>query len=259
MDNRLGGNNTQQRLIGGQTAPQSAPRRESGDVFVANVGEKRYLWTARAFAIITAISLCCNVVLLLAIAQVMPLFRIEPFLLTFQSKSEQVYNIMPVRGNLTDEKAIITAISLCCNVVLLLAITEVFVREYVLQRSSFDRDIPEMEARWMPGGPIQEMSSPAVYQEFLNKTAKRAIDLIRSRSLQRNVRILTVNELGQGLWQVEYETQDMYPDSTAPEINYWTASLRVSYRRKSVKYGERLNNPVGFTVDRYSLTFNKVK
>ena len=63
MDNRLGGNNTQQRLIGGQTAPQSAPRRESGDVFVANVGEKRYLWTARAFAIITAISLCCNVVL----------------------------------------------------------------------------------------------------------------------------------------------------------------------------------------------------
>ena len=218
MDNRLGGNNTQQRLIGGQTAPQSAPRRESGDVFVANVGEKRYLWTARAFAIITAISLCCNVVLLLAIAQVM-------------------------RGNLTDEKAI----------------TEVFVREYVLQRSSFDRDIPEMEARWMPGGPIQEMSSPAVYQEFLNKTAKRAIDLIRSRSLQRNVRILTVNELGQGLWQVEYETQDMYPDSTAPEINYWTASLRVSYRRKSVKYGERLNNPVGFTVDRYSLTFNKVK
>lgn len=111
----------------------------------------------------------------------------------------------------------------------------------------------------MPGGPIQEMSSPAVYQEFLNKTAKRAIDLIRSRSLQRNVRILTVNELGQGLWQVEYETQDMYPDSTAPEINYWTASLRVSYRRKSVKYGERLNNPVGFTVDRYSLTFNKVK
>lgn len=113
MDNRLGGNNTQQRLIGGQTAPQSAPRRESGDVFVANVGEKRYLWTARAFAIITAISLCCNVVLLLAIAQVMPLFRIEPFLLTFQSKSEQVYNIMPVRGNLTDEKAITEV--LCAN------------------------------------------------------------------------------------------------------------------------------------------------
>ncbi len=243
MDNRLGGNNTQQRLIGGQKPAEPVRSRASEDVFVANVGEKRYLWTARAFAVITAISLCCNVILFLAIIQVMPLFRIEPFLVTFQSKAEQVYNVVPVRGNLTDEKAI----------------TEVFVREYVLQRSSFDRDIQEMEARWMPGGPIQEMSSPAVYQEFLNKTAKRAINIIRTKSLQRNVRILTVNELGNGLWQVEYETQDMYPDSTAPEINYWTASLRVYYRQKRVKYGERLNNPVGFTVDRYSLSLNRVK
>lgn len=244
MDNRLGSNNTQQRLLGGQSAqPQSAKSRASEDVFVANVGEKRYLWTARAFAVITAISLCCNVVLFLAIIQVMPLFRIEPFLLTFQSKDEQVYNIVPVRGDLADEKAI----------------TEVFVREYVLQRSSFDRDIPEMEARWMPGGPIQEMSSSGVYQDFLTNTAKRALDIIRTKSLQRNVRILTVNELGRGLWQVEYETQDMYPDSVKPEINYWTASLRVGYVQKSVKYGERLNNPVGFTVDRYSLTLNRVK
>ena len=116
-----------------------------------------------------------------------------------------------------------------------------------------------MEARWMPGGPVQEMSSGAVYSEFLEKTAKRALTIIRTKSMIRNVRILTVNELGKGLWQEEYETQDMYPDSSTPEINYWTASLRVAYRRKSVKYGERLKNPVGFTVVRYSLTYNKVK
>ena len=213
------------------------------DVFVANVGEKRYLWTARAFAIITAISLCCNIVLILAIMQVLPLYRVEPFLLTFQNKEEQVYNIQPIKGRMEDQKAI----------------TEVFVRQYVLLRSSFDRDVQEMEARWMPGGPVQEMSSSAVYTEFLEKTAKKALDLIRARSLQRNVRILTVNELGRGLWQVEYETQDMYPDSPAPEVNYWTASLRIAYNRKSVKYGERLKNPVGFTVVRYSLTYNKVK
>ena len=46
MVNRLGGNNTQQRLIGGHAPAQAAPRRSNGDVFVANVGEKRYLWTA---------------------------------------------------------------------------------------------------------------------------------------------------------------------------------------------------------------------
>lgn len=242
MANQLEGNNTQQKLIGGAARqPQRQARNE--DVFVANVGEKRYLWTARAFAIITAISLCCNIVLILAIMQVLPLYRVEPFLLTFQNKEEQVYNIQPIKGRMEDQKAI----------------TEVFVRQYVLLRSSFDRDVQEMEARWMPGGPVQEMSSSAVYTEFLEKTAKKALDLIRVRSLQRNVRILTVNELGRGLWQVEYETQDMYPDSPAPEANYWTASLRIAYNRKSVKYGERLKNPVGFTVVRYSLTYNKVK
>lgn len=242
MANQLEGNNTQQKLIGGAARqPQRQARNE--DVFVANVGEKRYLWTARAFAIITVISLCCNIVLILAIMQVLPLYRVEPFLLTFQNKEEQVYNIQPIKGRMEDQKAI----------------TEVFVRQYVLLRSSFDRDVQEMEARWMPGGPVQEMSSSAVYTEFLEKTAKKALDLIRVRSLQRNVRILTVNELGRGLWQVEYETQDMYPDSPAPEVNYWTASLRIAYNRKSVKYGERLKNPVGFTVVRYSLTYNKVK
>ena len=215
----------------------------TGDLFVANVGEKRYLWTARAFAVITALSICCNIVLILAIFQVLPLYRVEPFLLTFQNRSEQVYNIQPIKEGLRNQKAI----------------TEVFVREYVLLRSTFDREIPEMEARWMPGGPIQEMSDPKVYQDFLTNTANKALAVIRARGLSREVKILSVNELTNGIWQVEYETRDMYPDSDRPEVNYWTASLSVGYRTKSVKYGDRLKNPVGFTVSRYSLTFNKVE
>lgn len=241
MVNQLEGNGSKQKLLG-QAPRENISRRKDIDIFVGNVGEKRYLWTARAFAIITAISLCCNIILFLAIAQVVPLYRIEPFLLTFQNKEEQVYNIQPVAG-MEDEKAI----------------TEVFVREYVLLRSSFDRNIPEMESRWMPGGPVQEMSSSAVYDDFLQNTAQRALEIIRTRSLMRSVRILTVNELGRGLWQVEYETQDMYPDSATPDINYWTASMRITYRPKTVKYGERLKNPIGFTVTQYSLTYNKIK
>ncbi len=244
MVDKLEGNNVEQRMIGGRPGPRpaAAPRPRKSDAFVANVAEKRYLWTARAFAIITAISICCNIVLILAIMQVMPLYRVEPFLLTFQNKQEQVYNIRSI-ANLEDDKSI----------------TEVFVRQYVLLRSSFNRDIPEMEARWLPGGPIQEMSSPAVYADFLEKTAKRAINVIKSKSLTRSVKIISVNELSRGLWQVEYETRDMYPDSPKPEVNYWTASLRIAYVNKTVKYDERLKNPVGFTVTRYSLTFNKVE
>ena len=219
MVQQLGVNNQNQRLLAGRGRRPESPASFQ-DAFVANVAEKRYLWTARAFAIITAVSLCCNIVLLLAIAQVIPLYRVEPFLLTFQNKQEQVYNIQPVNRDMEDEKEI----------------TEVFVREYVLLRSSFNRDIPEVEARWMPGGMIEEMSSPAVYKDFVENTANRALELIRTRQMIRDVRIMTVNELGSGIWQVEYETRDMYPDSKAPEINYWTASLKVGYRSKRVKF-----------------------
>ncbi len=242
MAQRLEANQQGRRMIG-SNARRETSRASSSDLFVANIGEKRYLWTARAFAIITALSVCCNIILVMAILQVIPLYRVEPFLLTFQNRAEQVYNIQPVKEGLRNQKAI----------------TEVFVREYVLLRSTFDRDIPEMEARWMPGGPLQEMSSPQIYQDFLNNTAKRALNIIRSRGLSREIKILSVNELTNGIWQVEYETRDMYPESTKPEVNYWTASLNVGYRKKTVKYGDRLKNPVGFTVTRYSLTYNKVE
>lgn len=229
------------KQIAGRRGVGTAPKRR--EAFVANVAEKRYLWTARAFAVVTALSLCCNVVLVLAIFQVLPLYRIEPFLLTFQNRSEQVYNIQPIGKELRNRKAI----------------TEVFVREYVLLRSTFSRDIAEAEARWMPGGPLQEMSSNKVYQDFLDNVAKKAIDIIRNQGMERSVKILSVNELAEGVWQVEYETRDMYPDAVRPEINYWTASLNIVFRRKTVKYGERLKNPVGFTVNRYALSRNKVE
>lgn len=248
MVNQLGNNGNERRLIGStqnarQPNRQPPMRSRHSSAFVANTNEKRYLWTARAFAVITAVSLCCNVVLLLAIVQVIPLFRVEPYLLSFQDKEEQVYNIQPYSSDLTASKSI----------------TETFVRNYILQRSTIINDATEMEIRWLPGGAVQEMSSSAVYDEFIKKTANRALELVKQKGLQRTVKILTVNELGQGLWQVEYETQDMYPYSSAPELNYWTASLRVMYRKKSVKFNDRLNNPVGFTVMRYSLMHNKTR
>ena len=242
MAERIESSANGRRLIGSRAA-ESPASEQSSELFVANVGEKRYLWTARAFAIITALSVCCNLVLILAIYQVLPLYRVEPFLLTFQDRDEQVYNIQPIREGMRNQKAI----------------TEVFVRQYVLMRSSFSRDIQEMETRWMPGGPIQEMSSPNIYQDFLNNTAKKALEIIKTRGLSREVKILSVNELANGIWQVEYETRDMYPDSAQPEVNYWTASLNVGYRRKTVKDGDRLKNPVGFTVNRYSLSYNRVE
>ena len=89
MVEEIGQSRPQSRLLEGRHPARRRPAGKSGqeDVFVANIAEKRYLWTARAFAVITAFSLCCNIVLILAILQVIPLYRVEPFLLTFQNRS----------------------------------------------------------------------------------------------------------------------------------------------------------------------------
>ena len=179
MVEEIGQNIPRSKLLEGRmsAAREMRAAADNKDVFVANIGEKRYLWTARSFAIITALSLCCNVILVLAIFQVLPLYRVEPFLLSFQNKSEQVYNIQPVTNELRNRKAI----------------TEVFVREYVLLRSTFSQDLSEMQARWMPGGPIQEMSTNQVYQEFLDNVAKKAVNIINNQGMTRDVKILSVN------------------------------------------------------------------
>lgn len=234
---------TQTKMLGQGARRSPAGRvsaRGNNDMFVANVAEKRYLWTARAFAVITALSLCCNIVLLLAIFQVMPLYRVEPFLLSFQNQEEQVYNIMPITTELRNRKSI----------------TEIFVRDYVLQRSAFSRNLETVDTRWRAGGAIQEMSTPQVYQDFLDNVAKKAINMIRDKGMERKITILSINELSDNIWQVEYQAEDTYPESVKPEVSYWTASLTVGYRRKTVKYGERLKNPLGFTVIKYALSRN---
>ena len=145
MADQLGIGNSEQHLIG--TTQQRQPQPNTGaaparrinrneDSLVVNASEKRYLWTARAFAIVTAISICCNLILLLTIANILPLYRVEPYLLTLANKEEQVYNIIPYSRDMEAQKSI----------------TETFVREYILLRTTLLSDIDEMQARWQNGG-----------------------------------------------------------------------------------------------------------
>ena len=144
MADQLGTNNTQQRLLksGAQvrTRVHPAMRRvnRNEDSLVVNASEKRYLWTARAFAVVTAISICCNLILLLTISNILPLYRVEPYLLTLSSKDEQVYRIVPYSRDMDSQKSI----------------TETFVREYILLRTTLLSDTEEMESRWQNGGDL---------------------------------------------------------------------------------------------------------
>lgn len=245
MAEQISSENTKKLLLeGAKETPQikTVRRRQVADVVVENSTEKRYLWTARAFAIIFAVSLCCNFILVYAIFTVIPLYRVEPYLFSFVNKDEQVYKVEPVR-NILDHKQL----------------TEIFIREYILLRNTFINDIDEMQKRWGPGSVLQEMSSPAVYDEFRKKTANRALELIRNYNLTRNIKISTVNEIAgaegdaeRGVWwQVEFRLEDMTPDAEIPQVETWNAHVRIKYNSKTVKFSERLKNPLGFTVEEY--------
>lgn len=242
MAEQLGINNTEQKMISGQVqenydAQPVVQAVSSDDSVVVNASEKRYLWTARAFAVVTAISFCCNLILLLTIANLLPLYRIEPYLLTLSSKEEQVYNVIPYTRNMETQKAI----------------TETFVSKYILIRTTLLSDIEEMEARWKNGGDLQEMSSAKVYQDFVNSTGRKLMQRMKQEGLTSHVKILTVNEVDNGIWQVEYTVDYYLPTSFQPKTIKYRSTLKVQYQRRPVQFKERLKNPTGFKVVSYSI------
>lgn len=241
MADQLGSNNTQQRLIASGSQVQRTARptarkvNRNDDSVIVNSSEKRYLWTARAFAVVAAISICCNLILLLTISNILPLYRVEPYLLTLTNKNEQVYRIVPFARDLGAMKSI----------------TETYVREYLLLRTTLLPDIDEMKVRWGDGGDLQEMSSTVVYQDFIKNTGSKLIQRIKQEELTSSVKILTVNEIEDGTWQVEYDVYYRRPIDVEPKKLKYRATMKIQYQRQRVQYKDRLKNPVGFKVVSY--------
>lgn len=240
MAEQLGIDNVKQKMLGSSARNAEIRQRakhlqHSEDSVVVNASEKRYLWTARAFAVVAAISLCCNLILLLTVSNILPLYRVEPYLLTLSSKEDQVYNVIPYVRNMDTQKTI----------------TETFVSQYVLLRNTFLPDLEEMNSRWSSGGDLQEMSSDMVYRNFVNNTGRKIMKRMKEDGLTSNVKLLSINEIENGSWQVEYTVDYMLPNLMKPQRVRYRASLKVQYQKRVVKYKERLKNPIGFKVVSY--------
>ena len=221
-----------------QKAKAAIPNVDISEVSVDVLRERRYLWTARAFAIVSAVALCLNLILLVAIGALLPLKRVEPFLLTFQNKNEQVVKIQPLAGDMRAQEIL----------------SEAMIRQYVLLRNTMISDVDEMIFRWGPDGPIRWMSSNKVFNDF-NKTVKDWLGRIKLEGLTREVRIESVVP-NQNLWFVYIETRDMLPEAEEPALAKWLVKVQIRYFAKDqneVKFVDRLKNPLGFSVVGYSI------
>lgn len=235
------GENVPAKTASGSGAQKEAERqraRTAEEISIDQLRERRYLWTARAFAIVSAVALCVNLVLLVTILHLMPLKRVEPFLLTFQNRDEQVVKIRPLSKDMAAEDII----------------SEAMIRQYVLLRNTMVSDVDEMSFRWGSDGPLRWMSSNQVYNQF-SKTVKDWLARIKLEGLTREVRIESVVR-NQDTWLVYIVTRDMLPEAEEPVVSRWRIRMSIKYfssDQREVKYINRLKNPLGFAVDKYAI------
>jgi type IV secretory pathway component VirB8 len=203
---------------------------------VPGLESRRYLWTARAFAVGLFLSLSLNAVLGFAIMTLTPLLRVEPMLLTFKDKSEQIVRIEPFDKDTQGYEVM----------------TEMLVRDYVLARHEIVLDESELKRRWGGQGILAFRSSAEEYQRFVKETAVH-LDEIRQKKLVRAVTIHRASKIAEGYWQVEFSTRDMLANNKVADMN-WVASMTIENRPAKVRYEDRFMNPLGFQVTAYSVT-----
>jgi len=205
-----------------------------------NLRERRYFWTARAFIAVCVVSIFINIVMLAALSSLTPLTRVQPFYLTFEDKDSQIVRIIPM--NPTPE--------------VLDQITESMIREYTILRNAVVSDDRVVTQRWGDQGPVRWMSSDDVYSAF-NRSTREALTLLREQRLVRDVNILTAYKLKTDpvegdIWDVKMETIDMLPENTEAKKKTWNIRVQVKYMPYQQRWEERLKNPMGFKIVRYS-------
>lgn len=206
-----------------------------------------YLWLSRLFIVIASASLLIFVASSLALFKLAPQVTVEPFLIIRQNSSDEIVRYEPIDYNMAPASKEM--------------MMETFVRQYVTYRNSVVSDEREMMVRWYPGGLLNYLSAPLVFDEFSEYREKVWRDMIGNAS-SREIEIISVNKVGgktSPVWKVDFKTYDVSEKKRNNEtggliltVRYWTASVTAFFIPGREFYGRRLINPLGFTVTRYS-------
>ena len=219
--------------------PSSNTEKNFGDAASEeNLRERRYFWTARAFAMIFVTSLITNILMLMSLFSLVPLKRVQPYELTFSEKKAQTVTVKPFDMDET----------------LLKGITADMVRQYVTLRKTITSDSNEMAYRWGTNGPVDLLSTGNTFQEFA-KDAEKLLETAVGSQVTRDVVIksaipyVSVNH-GE-YWIVDYDLISMSPQSATEEVVPYVATVYVTYEPYKSRWENRLKNPIGFKVAQF--------
>ena len=157
--------------IGGAVEPKYIDKIEE----VTSVKQIYYLWVSRFFILTATVSCTFLVLASLSLFRLAPMVRVDPFLLINQSSSEGIVRNEIIEKNMASKDQIL----------------KMFIKQYVVLRNTIINDPVEMRSRWMGGGMVNYLSSPAVYNEFGSST-KRIWEEIFKKVLVREVEIISI-------------------------------------------------------------------
>lgn len=213
--------------------------------------EERYLWMARAFVVMLVLAVICDLILLIALSNVTPVMRVQPFYVEMKNKEQQTISVSRLDANTLNSDAL----------------KDSLVRQYLMARFGITSDLKELDARWGDDGPVFWMSSESVYKAFLDNEYKKLFEAAQQDNLIRYVNIRSLNkkesvgETQVDEWVAELEFADQDRVSIQPQLAYFTAEIATVFRpvQRGMTWKDRLKNPLGFTIVNFGLQRNKEK
>lgn len=240
------------KAIGGSKilAIESAGNRQNVE-FLQNMEQKTeslklryYTWLSRLFIFFATLSCLLMVLSSLSLFRLAPAVTVEPFLIINQNTSKGIVRQEAITSRMASKTQLM----------------ETFIRQYVIVRNTVINDDMEMRSRWFPGGMVNFLSSPRVFDSFYAGRENVMSGNIE-KGLSREVEIIKIYQQGgskSSIWKVDFKTYDLYTATASTDMvfseRYWTASVEAYFFKERMFMGRRLINPMGFTVTRYSQT-----
>ncbi len=201
--------------------------------------ERRYLWTSRMLVILTGLSICLNVVLVLSIYLMVPSIKVKPRFFSINKYFSQIQMVQPreIKYPVSD------------------LITEQYIKEYLYLRYTMTGSAEDVASQWRAGSPFYWYSTPTVYTEFKSSEMKTNLQQFK-KGMQRYVDVQWIKPLSKGVWQAQFATYDITPGQERAVV-YWRATLRIVYGKIDFPDKEdQVMNPYGFLVASYSLAYH---
>ncbi len=202
--------------------------------------ERRYLWSSRILVILAVISMSITMMLALTIYLMLPQKTVYPRLLQINKYFSQLELVQPAERHI-----LVTDL-----------IAEQHISEYITLRNAITSDYDQLLSRWGQRQTIFWYSDANVYNKFYSTDVKYNLMLFKKKALQRYVKVEWVRPLTFGLWQAQFLTMDMSPDTDKIDTKIWRATLRITYMNLPFKTkDDAMKNPFGFVVTNYSLGY----